>query len=977
MNRHPRVRRFITAAILLGNGVCVMASQATLVAAVLPTSRSAQIGVPVTVFATQINAGTQAVTNCRPALGSAVDVSLNYRTTDAATNVATGALNTPVTLAAGGSQSWVLELTANAEVVPTDVVVDFFCDGVDPAATVSGVNTIAFSASALPTVDMVALSATQGGVGVLQGTTIAGAAFSVASINVGSAATVTVAPVVRGAAVDGVSICQTNPATGQCLATAAPTVEIAIAAGATPTFSVFVSASNAIEFLPAENRIFVEFREAGLLKGATSVAVRIDVDAISPPTPTTPTTGRNILLVISDDQGLDASAQYPLTNDAPVTPTLNGLAAQGIVFDNVWATPACATTRATLLTGEYGINNGVTQVPGRLEPGTQTVQALLGDNSNYATGIFGKWHVGGGDVEATHPNDLGADYFAGNLVGNIDDYYSWDLTVQGVTETVSEYHTSKITDLAIDWIADQSTPWFAWVAYSAPHSPFHLPPAELQSSGLPGGTSDINANRRAYYLAAIEAMDTEAGRLLDSLPAEVAANTLVVFVGDNGTGRQVIDTQVYDGLHAKNTLYQGGVAVPMVVSGAGVTRQGERDAALITTTDFYATIAEVAGVSVAPPTDSTSFADAFSSTDWAERNYAYAEIEGVDDPGWTVRNATHKLIVFNDGSEALFELANDPDEAQNLLPGDASLTALRDELAAFGAMTRGEAVNPGNGDVVDITDALLTRRTANCAEYVSGYRADALDVNNDVLFEGDLVISVVDNKCVFTTNLIPNHAFNDGAQSFANTVSPQDAVYSIPVAPAFASSITPLSLQQDDALLLNGVKVDQLAAGCFGVGDGRVGCNDDSQPWRFDPLFAGSDFRVDSHNAHSQPNGGYHYHGPPNALYSNTNEAVSPVIGFAADGFPIFGGFVSVGGEIREAQSSYEVRLGQRPDTAGSPGGEYDGTYRDDYVFVDGSGDLDECNGMTVDGVYGYYVTQGFPYILGCFRGTADASFDR
>ena len=69
------------------------------------------------------------------------------------------------------------------------------------------------------------------------------------------------------------------------------------------------------------------------------------------------------------------------------------------------------------------------------------------------------------------------------------------------------------------------------------------------------------------------------------------------------------------------------------------------------------------------------------------------------------------------------------------------------------------------------------------------------------------------------------------------------------------------------------------------------------------------------------------------------------------------------------------MKSGTRPTGEGEPGGTYDGTYRDDYEYVEGSGDLDECNGTTLNGVYGYYITDGFPYIMSCFKGTPDPSF--
>jgi len=87
-------------------------------------------------------------------------------------------------------------------------------------------------------------------------------------------------------------------------------------------------------------------------------------EVITPETPIeTPSSKPNILLIIADDQGLDASAQYSYSSDIPNTPTLNALAEQGIVFDNVWATPACTTTRGTIITGQHGINSGIDHVP--------------------------------------------------------------------------------------------------------------------------------------------------------------------------------------------------------------------------------------------------------------------------------------------------------------------------------------------------------------------------------------------------------------------------------------------------------------------------------------------------------------------------------------------------------------------------------------------------------------------------------------
>ena len=687
----------------------------------------------------------------------------------------------------------------------------------------------------------------------------------------------------------------------------------------------------------------------------------------------------NILLIISDDQGLDASNQYPLSNDTPVTPNLDTLANQGVVFENTWATPACTTTRATLMTGKHGVNSGVTFVPAQLDSTSQTLARYLkNSNSNYQTAAFGKWHLGGGNSSATHPNDSGFDYYAGNL-GNISDYFNWTLTTNGQQSQSSQYHTSHITDLAIDWINNQSQPWFAWLAYSAPHSPFHLPPSQLLSNNnLSGTSSDISANPRDYYLAAVEAMDTEIGRLLNSISADARANTIILFIGDNGTPRGVIDTSVYQAAHSKGTLYQGGIQVPMLVAGKGVNRAGERESSLINSTDFYATIGQLAGIETEQIYNSVSFKHLLSddtSSNNSTRTENYSEFDSDNTTGWSVRSNNLKLINYQDGRQELFDLSTDRDE-NNDLSTDSSLSFELSRLTELGLTLRGEQSN--NNNPIDITNQIFVKRSANCQDYAERYQSSVMDVNNSTLFNGSLTISVNNNKCVFQTNAIPNHDFNDGLQSFANDVSAQNASVEVTTSPTFASTTTPLSLSVDNALLLNGVKVDLLAAGCFGIGNGKVGCNDDNQPWRFDPMFAANGFNIDSHNAHAQPNGEYHYHGTPNAFYhAENNGSESPVVGFAADGFPIFGPYFNDNGTIRKAEPSYHVRAGNRPSGDGNPGGIYDGSYRDDYEYIEGSGDLDECNGMTINGVYGYYITDHYPYVLACFKGTPDPSFNK
>lgn len=289
---------------------------------------------------------------------------------------------------------------------------------------------------------------------------------------------------------------------------------------------------------------------------------------------------------------------------------------------------------------------------------------------------------------------------------------------------------------------------------------------------------------------------------------------------------------------------------------------------------------------------------------------------------------------------------------------------------------------PADTGPVDITNVLLTATSSDCADYVNAYQSTARDINRSLDFSGMLTVSVTAAHCVFSSNAIPNHDFNDGARTFVSALSAQSSTFEVPRAPAAAASTTALSLRTDNAVFLNGVKLDLLAAGCFGVGDGKIGCFDMNSPFRFDPMSLSADFGTDSHNAHTQPDGTYHYHGNPNALFADDpappTQTPSPVIGFAADGFPVYGSYVRDGDTIRKARSSYAVKNGTRAARNGiNPGGTFDGTFVDDYEYVAGSGDLDACNGMTVDGSYGYYVTDSYPWVLGCFRGTPDESFNK
>ena len=284
---------------------------------------------------------------------------------------------------------------------------------------------------------------------------------------------------------------------------------------------------------------------------------------------------------------------------------------------------------------------------------------------------------------------------------------------------------------------------------------------------------------------------------------------------------------------------------------------------------------------------------------------------------------------------------------------------------------------------VDITNVVLTNLSGDCADYSASYNAQVKDIKREVSFVSQVNVSEDSNSCTLTANAIPNYDFNDDTANFADNVAETALTLTIPRNPKIAANSTDLNLLIYNAVMLNGVVLDLLSNGCYKPDDAAAdkdgnianGCGLNVD-WRLDPM-GKVKFGTDSHNAHTQPGGLYHYHGNPNALFDpEETDQGSPVIGFAADGFPIYGPHYidELTGKMLEAKSGYTLKVGSRPTADSSPGGNYDGTYVQDYEFTD-AGTLDKCNGMTINGQYGYYVTASYPNVMGCYSGTPDLSF--
>ncbi|MEM7102910.1 MAG: sulfatase-like hydrolase/transferase [Bacteroidota bacterium] len=394
-----------------------------------------------------------------------------------------------------------------------------------------------------------------------------------------------------------------------------------------------------------------------------SLSCKKEVEPIDPGDPIT-LDPPNILLIIADDMGKDATPGFTEGSIKPNTPNINRIKDEGLTFNNFWVNPTCSPTRASIITGKYGYRTGVKWAGDILDPSEKILQSYIEEETNdaYSTAIIGKWHLSG-ETANINPESFGMDYFAGLFRGGVQTYYQWQLMIDGNTSTETEYITKSFADLSIDWVTSQSKPWFLWLAFNAPHTPFHAPPSTMHSQGeLPA--YDETLDPMPYYMAAIEAMDFQIGRLLSAIPESELDNTIIFFMGDNGTPNQVAQSPFANNT-VKGSLYQGGVNVPLFVSGTGVTRTGE-DNNLICSTDLFGTIAELAGVNVTEIHDSKSFKSLLTSNA-SIREYQYSEKNDGNNDSWTISNGTFKLIVNAGGTQEMYNLSNDQYEENNLI----------------------------------------------------------------------------------------------------------------------------------------------------------------------------------------------------------------------------------------------------------------------------------------------------------------------
>ena len=230
-----------------------------------------------------------------------------------------------------------------------------------------------------------------------------------------------------------------------------------------------------------------------------------------------------------------------------------------------------------------------------------------------------------------------------------------------------------------------------------------------------------------------------------------------------------------------------------------------------------------------------------------------------------------------------------------------------------------------------------------------------------------------------SSNGIPDHETGSFPhRRCPNAMTEQRHEFRVPLNPKAAATPTPLRMH-DFGVAVNGIPFDPFAAEWWE--------RDRTSGWQYEPMSSAINLGLDAGNAHVQPTGAYHYHGLSRLLMAKRGGTAGKVlqVGWAADGFPMYAdtghkAAADAASPVVVLKSSYRLKQTERPT---GPGGAPDGSFEQDYEYVAGLGDLDECNGRTgvtpehPGGTYYYVVTAGYPYVPRQYRGTPDPSFFR
>ena len=460
----------------------------------------------------------------------------------------------------------------------------------------------------------------------------------------------------------------------------------------------------------------------------------------------------NIVLIVTDDQGYWDLGVHG--NERIDTPRLDDLAAESVRFDRFYVQPVCAPTRAGLMTGRYFLRTGLynTRFGGDSLGLEEITVAELLQQAGYRTGLFGKWHLG--RYAGYRPHERGFDQFLGHYHGHIEEYdYPSQLVHNGRPVQARGYVTDLFTDAALDFIeAEHDQPFFCYVAYNAPHSPFVV---GTSHDRLPEGDELIDKYlsrdlplREARIYAMCEIIDRNVGRLLDRLDElNLSENTLVAFMCDNGGVSREFKAGLKSG---KGSVYEGGVRSPLFVRWSGEYAPAVHDT-LVSHVDLLPTFCEL-GDAVVPDDrqiDGRSLVPLLSGGSTASVHdlvfHTWDRYQPNIDTRWAVSGPRYKLGANGRTGDSspewfLYDLQNDPGELQNIAAEHPeTVRELRSEMENwFDDVTAGQSYTPvpipvGHADEnpVELQASWATLEGNSINYTFRGYDWDTIDSWNE------------------------------------------------------------------------------------------------------------------------------------------------------------------------------------------------------------------------------------------------------
>jgi len=379
----------------------------------------------------------------------------------------------------------------------------------------------------------------------------------------------------------------------------------------------------------------------------------------------------NIIFIMADDLGAEALACYG--NDLNKTPNLDRLMNEGMRFTHANATPLCTPTRVQVMTGKYNNRNYIGF--GLLDKNEKTFADYFKE-AGYITGIAGKWQLLGNEKQkelaggktGALPTEVGFDHYCLWQVDELGSRYkNPTITTDAGTSTIEgAYGPDVFTSFSLNFIKEnRERPFFLYYPMVLTHSPYEPTP----------DSSDYGVERKKgvkqpdNFKPMVDYMDKQVGRIVDQVEKSGLGNkTLIIFTGDNGTGKEVTSTvngqQIQGG---KGTTTRYGTNVPLIAFWKGVIKPGQTNENLIDFTDFLPTFLEVAAIK--PPADAALDGLSFRKQLINEETPAREWVFCYYNPRWysdfkAVWAHTKKWKLYNDGR--FFNLLEDPLENTSL-----------------------------------------------------------------------------------------------------------------------------------------------------------------------------------------------------------------------------------------------------------------------------------------------------------------------